>query len=63
VREQLGVAREVVTGGPQRFLVQRGGTDRVHAAIDRERNGAFDVLIGGVAGHGRQLSKRQIVRD
>ena len=52
-----------MSGGAERFLVERRRADRVHLADERQRHGALDETERRIACHGRELAERQIVRD
>ena len=61
--EQFGVAGEQMAGGVERFLVQRGGADRLYPTRQRKRGRAFDVTVGGLAGNGGHDAPREIGWD
>ena len=61
MREHLGVAGEDVSGGMQRFLVQRSGADRLDVAGHCQFGGHADVFVGGVACHSRQFAPGQVL--
>src|SRR6516164_5564845 len=59
MRKYFGVARENVSTGMKRFLVQRCGTNSVDLPPLSQLNGASQVLISRVAADRREPTPRQ----
>ena len=57
VGQQFGVAGILVPGAVQRFLVQRGGGDGVHLAVQSQAVAADHGIVGRLAGPGVELPR------